>query len=289
MPIQLHNDQLSITISERGAELRSVLDLEAGLEYLWQADSAWWGRSAPVLFPFIGRLKGDRYRWKGLEYPMGQHGFARDRDFELIEHTAQRAVFELRADAETRQRYPFGFSLQIAWQLEGRSLSETLSIHNHGEESLPFSIGLHPAFNCPLQAGESFDDYRICFEQAETAPVHLLAEGLRSGETRPFLMDQRAFPLHPALFIDDALIFKGLGSEWVELRSRKSDRGLRVSLKGWPWLGIWTKPGAPFVCIEPWLGITDSAAVSGELAEKEGLIQLPPGGHFSCNCSFDFF
>ncbi|MEL6676658.1 MAG: aldose 1-epimerase family protein [Bacteroidota bacterium] len=271
----LQNDQLAITVDPKGAELSSVKDLQTGTEYMWVAKPDIWGRHAPVLFPIVGKLKDNQHTYEGRSYPMGQHGFARDLDFQMAGQSSTHLHFRLGSNEETQSRYPFVFTFRIRYDLNGRTVRVSYYIKNNGEEMMPFSVGAHPGFNCPLSPEEKLTDYEILFEQPETAPRHLLEGGLFSGKTQAYLTESTGFPITEDTFNEDALVFHQLASAWVALKSAKHE--IRMSLTGFPYLGIWAKPGAPFVCLEPWQGLADYVDSSGQLMDKKGIILLKPG------------
>ncbi|GAB4420476.1 MAG: aldose 1-epimerase family protein [Bacteroidia bacterium] len=279
----LDNGHLSLRIHPQGAELHSLRYRDT--EYLWQGDPAIWARRAPVLFPFVGRLKDDRYFYEGQSYPMGQHGFARDRVFTLAQETADSIAFVLHDDAQTRERYPFAFAFEVRYSLHDNTLRTTYTVHNPGTGTLPFSLGAHPGFRVPLFPGEALTDYRIVFDQPLHAERHLLDYGLFDGRTEVVLDGSDEIPLTQTLFDRDALVFHELPATAVSLVSAQRGVCLRMSLAGFPFLGIWAKPGAPFVCLEPWQGLADSTDHSGDLLEKPGL-RLLRGGE-THQCSFD--
>ncbi|TGE27045.1 aldose 1-epimerase family protein [Hymenobacter metallicola] len=287
MNYSLENDQCRVTINSQGAELSSLVrkDLPeiADLEYIWPADPAVWARHAPVLFPIVGRLPQDTYRHQGREYRLPQHGFARDREFMVVEQTAESLTFELRADAQSRQVYPFDFVLRIGYQLRGLQLTVQWQVQNpDSAQELLFSIGAHPAFNCPLMPGEKFEDYFFHFDHPVTLERHLLEGGLLNGQTAPVLQQETEMPLTYELFAQDALVFKHFDFTHISLRSFASDRAVRLRFDGFPFLGLWTKgEGARFVCIEPWQGIASSVGGPPELADKEGILTLAPGQEYS--------
>jgi galactose mutarotase-like enzyme len=272
----LQNDSLKLAVNLQGAELTSVRDLKDDTEYLWQADPSFWGRHAPVLFPIVGRLKDDQFQHRGQAYHLTQHGFARDLPFVPQQAPEGSLTYRLQATPETKQRYPFDFQLDITYTLEGRDLRVAYEVSNLGAEPMPFSIGAHPAFRCPLVAGERFEDYDFVLAQAETVDRHLLAGGLYTGEVERVLPQGDHLPLEGELFQRDALVFHDLASEWVALRSRQSGREVRMYIAGFPYFGLWTKPGAPFVCLEPWQGLADYQRASGHLSDKVGIILLMP-------------
>ncbi|WP_139925772.1 aldose 1-epimerase family protein [Hymenobacter sp. DG01] len=282
MTYYLENEQCRVGINSHGAELSSFVRKDLGnLEYIWSADPAHWSRHAPVLFPIVGRLPQDQYQHEGQTYNLSQHGFARDQEFTLHSHSGTAVAFELRATEESQIKFPFDFLLRITYRLAGPTLTIGWEVENPGTGELLFSIGAHPAFRCPLQEGETFEDYEFVFDQPTTAERYLLEGGLLTGQTEPLLQNQEALPLSYELFAQDALVLKHFDFTHVTLRSRRSGRSVRVRFDGFPYLGLWTKgPGAPFVCIEPWQGIASSTSGSPELADKEGILSLQPGQQF---------
>lgn len=279
--LTLANARCRATFSPHGAELTSfALD---GLDYLWPASPAVWGRHAPVLFPIVGRLPEDTFLHEGQAYQLPQHGFARDREFALRHQGGESLTFELCDDAQTRACFPFAFRLRISYELRDTTLTVRWEVLNPaaGQELL-FSIGAHPAFRCPLAPGEQFEDYFFAFDHPVTLRRQLLRGGLRTGETAPVLTQQAELPLRYELFADDALVFAQYDFTALTLRRRRSARFVRVGFAGFPYLGLWTKgPGAGFVCIEPWQGIASPTGPPTELRDKEGILTLAPGQQFS--------
>ncbi|MEM9984079.1 MAG: aldose 1-epimerase family protein [Bacteroidota bacterium] len=274
---QLSNSHLFLAVHLKGAELASVIRQSDQTEYLWQADPTYWGRHAPVLFPIVGRLKDDTYHAQGKSFSMKQHGLARNQMFVLSDSGDHHLQFTLESNKDTMAQYPYPFKLHITYTLRGNEVEVAYRVENLGMEPMPFSIGAHPAFNCPLTPGESFTDYYLQFEQQENCPRHLLKDGLYTGETEPLLADQDVIPLTEELFAKDALVLHQPESRWVALKAKQSERAVRISLTGFPYLGLWTKPGAPFVCLEPWQGLADYENHNGDIKEKAGIIILMPG------------
>jgi galactose mutarotase-like enzyme len=270
------------TFAAHGAELTSFITLANGLEYMWQADPAVWARHAPVLFPIVGRLPDDTYLHQGQAYKLGQHGFARDREFAIVSHTDSEIVFRLVDDEASRAVYPFAFELTITYTLHESELEVRWNVRNPAAtEELLFSIGAHPAFRCPLLAEEQFEDYFFAFDHFVNADRYLLQGGLLTGKTVPTLFQEKELPLSYPLFADDALVFKHYDFTRLTLRSHRSPHFVQVQFNGFPFLGLWTKgPGAEFVCIEPWQGIASSVGPVAELGEKEGMLTLTPGQEF---------
>lgn len=292
----LENEQLRVKVKEEGAELCSLQHKKNSLEYLWQADRAVWARHAPVLFPVVGKLEDNSYQYEGKSYSMGQHGFARDLRWELEASTAEQLVFLLTETAESLQHYPFSFELRTLYNLEKDSLSITYEVKNTNKVEMPFSIGAHPGFRCPLQEGEAYEDYYLEFEKKESLNRQLLTDGLRNGNTSPVpLQNGRELPLDTSLFEADAIVLEGVESTWLDLRSRNHPHGLRLTIEGFPYLGIWTKPGnRAFICLEPWHGVASRAAGPrkagpNDIRQKEGIRLLPAGEQFSCSYKITLF
>ncbi len=278
--VTIGNGVLEATVSALGAELQSLRRLDTGLEYLWQGDPGSWPRRAPVLFPIVGRLCGDRYLWRGAEYRLPQHGFARDRVLELAARDATSATFVLADDTETRRVFPFSFRLAVSYRVDGATLATSFEVTNPGEEDLLFSVGGHPGFRCPLLPGERFEDSSLVFEQEETVGRWPVVDGLIGAPPEPLLAGQRELPLSRDLFSRGALVCKDLRSTAVRLESRRSGAGVEMSFEGFPYFGVWCKPPGDFVCLEPWCGIADPVDASGRLEEKEGLVRLAPACAF---------
>lgn len=275
------NDHLRVSIRPQGAELTGIFHKPTATEHLWQADPTVWGWHAPNLFPIVGGLLNDQLHVGGETYPMKRHGFARQSLFVETESSDGHAIFSLRANAETRAVYPYAFEFQIIYELTDASLSVTYRVVNEGDTVLYFSVGAHPAFNVPFAAGEAYGDYVLEFEQDEPLLTHQLSgAGLFSGETRPVPTANRQLVLTPNLFDQDALVFKNLTSRRVTLKHKDHERAVTVSFPDFPHLGIWAKPGAPFVCIEPWLGYADAEGEPVAFERKEAIQQLEAGDVF---------
>jgi galactose mutarotase-like enzyme len=281
MEYRLANEVLQVGIKRKGAELCSLKTLHGDFDYMWQAEPAVWARHAPILFPIVGKLRNNAYQHHGKEYHLPQHGFARDMDFESRQINQTEASFRLVSSDATRVNYPFDFILDVGYHLEGSKLHTSWRVENTGKDVLPFSIGAHPGFNLLLEEGQTIADYSLHFEQPETASLLGLEGGLLAGVRQAHYLDNsKLLPLSAHLFDDDALVFEGLKSRYVDLAKRDGSHLVRVSLEGFDYLGIWSKPGQPFVCIEPWCGVADSTNATGQLIEKLGLQLLPAGGVF---------
>ncbi|PTE11783.1 aldose 1-epimerase family protein [Mesorhizobium helmanticense] len=272
--LTLHGDGISATIVAQGAELVSLRDAEA-TELLWQAGPAW-RRHSPVLFPIVGRLKGDQLRHRDQFYPMTQHGFARDKPFAWAERGPRSCTLVLTDDADTRTHYPFAFRLAVTYRLDRRQLGVTFDITNAGDEPLPASIGAHPAFNWPLLPDLAKTDYRLTFADDERAPIRRLRDGLLLATPQPTPVEGKILALSERLFDDDAVILDRPAGSSVRYAA---DRGpaIEMSWQGFRELGIWSKPGgAPFLCIEPWHGIASPVDFDGEFTNKPGVMLIAP-------------
>ncbi len=274
---ELSNDQLSVVISSKGAELQSIVGKHTGIEYMWSGNPAFWGKKSPVLFPIVGGLKNNRYTFKGKEYSMGRHGFARDRAFTISKQTEDSVTFSLKSDEETKAVYPFDFIFSIRYQLIGNKLVVSYQIENIGEEVMFCSVGAHPAFAVPLMPDTNFEDYYLAFDQIENAPIWPLSnEGLILNNPVAFFHQQSKIALRKELFYGDALVFKSLLSKAISILSPQHKHGITLRYENFPYMGIWSAKDADFVCIEPWCGIADAADSNGELINKEGIHQLSP-------------
>lgn len=288
MLASLENEFLKLSIKGSGAEIVSLKGAKDGVEYIWQGDPQFWPRRAPVLFPIVGKLNDNKYQLKGKEYKLPQHGFARNLMFELAAGTKDSLIFTLTNNPETLAEYPYRFELTIGYFLRGKNVEVEYEVKNTDSKYILFSIGAHPGFNVCLNEGEAFDDYYFEFEQAENAPRQLLSDGLFNGQTESVFDNSKKLNLDYELFKKDALVFKGLKSNYVDLKSKKSSYHLRFNYDGFPYLGIWTPKGKPsFVCIEPWHGLADKMDFSGNFNEKEGIISLKPNDKFFCKYSFE--
>lgn len=286
----LENDKLKVTIDSKGAELKSVVHKGHGLEYMWGADPAFWPKTSPVLFPIVGQLKDNAYRYNDNSYHLPRHGFARDKEFMVVKQDDHHILLSLQCNDETRPVYPFEFTFYIAYLLEADELSVTYRVQNTGEGDMLFSVGGHPAFKVPLAEDTVYSDYRLRFNKSETAGRWPITAGGQIGaEPEPFLQNTDVLPLAKSLFEKDAIVLKYLQSDEIRLESDKTPHGLLFSFPGFPYLGLWAAPGADFVCIEPWCGIADSIEADGELAHKEGINKLAPTETFSATWKVRFF
>ena len=270
----IENDRIKVAVADHGAELCGIYDKKRGHEVVWQADPKYWNRHAPVLFPFVGKVCGGQYRYKGVSYPMGQHGFARDMDFTLVSKTDDSVTYLLKSDEATLAKYPFEFELEITHRIEGNKVYVEWKVTNPSkEEPLYFSIGAHPAFNVPVLPGTKKDDYFVVFEgKDELEYVYLdpVAEAADAENPHKLVLDGGFMPVTMDLFDNDAFIFDHGQVERVAIYYPDKTPYVTIDCKGFPSVGVWSKPktDAPYICLEPWIGRVDNKGFTGELPEK---------------------
>ena len=278
----IKNKNFQVSVKKKGAELCSFKSLTSNIEYIWTADPKVWASHAPNLFPIIGCLKEDSFLYKGKEYACPKHGFIRNNDnVSLLSKTKTSLAFGLKYSEDTLNLYPFQFEFQIKYTLDGDKLIIEHTIMNHGDDTMLFSLGGHPGFNCPIHQEEQYSDHYLEFEKPETAPTwNVLENGLIGKETQAVFDEPNIIKLHPQIFDKDALVLKNLNSSKVTLKSKISGGILSIEFKDFPYLGIWAKPKANYVCIEPWLGIADSIDSNRNFEDKEGVVKLKPKSNF---------
>lgn len=269
--ITLKNEFLCAKISEVGAELKSLV--ADGDERIWQGIPEVWKSSCPLLFPICGGLKNDRYSYKGKEYTLEKHGFARFERFEVRNLTETAVDFVLTPTPATREKYPFDYVLTVGYRLTGRSLEIRYTVENRTDGEMYFSIGSHEGYSTP----EGIEDYDVIFPQAETLDSFVLYGNLLSDQRLPMLKDSHVLPLYEKYFTVDALVFRDLKSRSAVLRNRKTGRAVQVDFPDCPYFLLWHKPNAPYICLEPWDGIGDRVGAGADLTEKEGIHRLAKG------------
>ena len=274
--VPLSSGDLSADVDPQGAQLSTLRDRE-GRDLLWDGDPAVWSGRAPLLFPIVGVLAGGAYRLDSRVYPLTRHGFARGKRFDLVDATPATAAFNLKADAASLEIYPYHFELDVQFAIEGATLSVTTWVKNAGDEPMPASFGYHPGFRWPLPYGRARASHCVEFANDEPAPMRRLnGDGLLMPQLQPTPISNRRLALRDELFQDDVLIFDETRSPSVMYGAPDGPR-IRVSYPDTPYLGIWTKPGANFICIEPWHGVADPEGFSGDFRAKPGVIIVPPG------------
>jgi galactose mutarotase-like enzyme len=267
-------DELTVTVNAHGAELCSLAYAQHG-EMLWPALPIW-PQHAPNLFPIVGQLVGDALHVNGTTYHLTRHGFARRRVFRWVDRSAESCRLLLTDDDETRALYPFAFGLELGYSVVGDTLTISYTVNNPGDDMLPASVGAHPAFRWPLAAGIPKEAHTLVFSTAEPAPIRRLQDGLLKLDPFPSPIVDRTLDLRDALFVDDAIIMDQLASQAVRF-SAPGAPSIDVSWDGFRELGLWTKPGADFLCIEPWYGYASPLDFDGPFAAKPGLLLIEPG------------
>lgn len=282
MLYELSNDNISVKIDSMGAELKSLMDEITHMEYMWEGNPEYWKRTAPVLFPLVGSLKNGKYTYEGREYHMSQHGFARDMEFEASVIEKDQAVFTLLYNEETLQKYPFKFRLDIEYRLDGRSLWTGWTVSNYGDRKMYFSIGGHPAYNCPPDRAGKRNQYFLKFDTDSIVSRPIVSDGLVGSKTEKYTFNNGLLNISDDLFDRDALIIEGNQSHKVSLADAYGKEYLTVKFDA-PLFGIWSPvkaETAPFVCIEPWYGRCDSEDFEGDISDREWENVLLPGDKF---------
>lgn len=287
----LKNDELAVKISSRGAEIRSVLDNETGREYMWQADPAFWGWTSPVLFPIVGNVADDKFRYAGKTYEMKQHGFARRSEFTKCDVEGADLGFALCDSADTLAVYPFKFRLEVGYALSGRTLKVIWKVSNTGDQDMYFQIGAHPAFNTPAQgSGDKKNECYLGFDTNKALDVSIkdLVLGGLTDEIRPYELSDGMLRITDDLFdIDTLIVEQDQAHKLVLLDSGKAPF-VTVDFTA-PLFGVWSpKPEAPFVCLEPWYGRADKTYFKGELPERDYEQCLAAGQTFEASYTITF-
>lgn len=276
--LTIASGELSADVSTVGAELRR-LDDATGNALLWDGDPAWWSGRAPMLFPIVGALADGVFLHRGERWKLPRHGFARTSSFALVHRSTASLTLRLESSDATRTQWPFEFRLDVTHALAGAQITTTAVVTNTGDAPMPTAFGFHHAFRWPLPWGGPRDAHTLRFASPEPAPIRRLdAAGLVSPTPRPTPVVGDLLHLDDALFEDDVVIFDHPTSRSLRYADASGAR-LRIDFPHMPHLGIWTRPGAGFLCIEPWQGYADLAGAPGEITTKPGSIRLAPGDH----------
>ena len=278
----LSNLNYTATINLKGAELVSFKNNTTNKEYIWNGNSEFWAKQSPVLFPIVGTLKDNSYFYKDKKYELSRHGFARDKQFKIINQQENEVTFSLHYDEDTLKIYPFKFELQLKYTLLNNKLFFNYKVINLDEISIPFSLGAHPAF----ALNNDFENYSLAFEKQETLDCFTLENDLLSDKNYTIELVNKKLSLNYVTFKNDALIFKSAQSKTISILENEKEI-LKISFQDFKNLGIWTKQNAPFICIEPWFGYSDTVNSKGDLFEKEGIQILPKNSFFNCELSVE--
>lgn len=279
--ITVSNEHLTAKFSELGAELKSLVC--DGKEHIWYGDPAFWTGSAPVLFPICSGLKDDEFIYEGKTYTMQKHGFARKSEFAVESVTESSVTFLLSSENCPKDNYPFDYEFRITYTLLGEKVNVEYNIKNLTDGDMYFSVGAHEAYLCP----EGIENYEIIFENPENLDAYQLDGPLLTDNTKSYGQNTSVLPLSDSLFENDCLIFKHLNSHSVILRNKTTDQKIKAVFEGFDYLLLWTVPTAPYICIEPWCGITDNINTTKQLPEKEGIEKIEKGGEFYRLHSFE--
>lgn len=274
MIYKIENDFLKVEINSFGAELKSLKKQKEDFEYLWSGDAKYWARKAPVLFPIVGKLKDDFYIFDNKKYEMKQHGFARDKEFTVVEQGMDYVILLLQSDEETLSLYPFSFDFYISYKLENNKLITYYKVVNRTNNEIYFSIGAHPAFNWPLSTKKKGDCF-LEFDFEDKLLSYKLENGIVSDEKVEIKLVDKKLKLEKKLFSNDALIFEDLPIKTITYKNSIDEKSIKLNFEKFKYLGVWSKPtGSPFICLEPWCGIADFYDTNQKLEDKIGINRL---------------
>ncbi|TMS99308.1 aldose 1-epimerase family protein [Apilactobacillus kunkeei] len=287
----ISNEYLKVKINTHGAEINSVKSTD-GIEYIWSGDKRYWSRHAPILFPIVGRLKDNQYTYDGKTYEMGQHGFARDMEFDVLDQGSNWIDLQLVSNEETKKLYPFSFKLVIHYELDNYKLSTNINVFNNDTREMYFSIGTHPAFNVPLvkDGSEKYNDYSVKFANKGTYNQIQFDVPYANFESVEQIDLDQPIPLSHELFYDDAKVIEIKNKEFTTILSNDvSDHGVSMTAYNIEYGGLWSAKDAPFVCLEPWWGIADDVHTDGKIEHKVGINKITPDKKFTAKYDLLFF
>ncbi|MCD7826921.1 MAG: aldose 1-epimerase family protein [Clostridiales bacterium] len=283
MVYYIENDNLIVGVKDFGAELTSVKSKKSGFEFMWQGDPSVWSGQSPVLFPIIGRLLDDKYYFNGEEFKLEKHGFFRKRHAELANRADGEITFIQTDGEDTIGKYPFKFNIFITFSIRDNSITVSHKVKNINDKTMYFSLGAHPAFRCEVGDILRFD----MPENLDTVSID--RESIRLEKTTPLLRNERDIVITKNIFDNDALILSNIKSERISLINQGFGERVKFTFGNCPYLGIWAKPGASYVCIEPWWGINDSRVKKADLSQKDGIQSLEAGETFEACWTAEFF
>lgn len=284
MIYSLENSTIKITACTHGGELHSLTSKEDGTEYLWNGNTEYWKYHAPILFPIIGKVMDSKYIVDGKVYELPAHGFGRTSEFELLEMGNDFITFHLKYSQDLLKLYPYKFSLYITYTLQENSVKVTYTVLNLDDKEIHFSIGAHPAFMCPIEKDDLLENCYLEFNKNETISVYGVNKDVYlSRKTEGFFNNENILSLSKKLFKNGLLMFNGLKSNNVAIKSNNNNKSLSVEFDEFPYLCLWApESGAPFLCIEPWFGHPEYEDFSGEFKDREGTVSLKVGEKFNC-------
>lgn len=291
--IELTNETFTVQIDPLGAQLHRIFQRKNHIDYLWNGDAAYWKFRSPILFPIIGRLENDTYRYRDTSYSLVRHGFAQFEDFDIVRHDDAEGILMLKSNERTKHSYPFDFELQATYRLDETSLTMSLDVKNTDSKTMYFSIGFHPGFFLHgINPGSVLEDYVLEFEPGNVADLVKFKDGFRTGTIIKDGFSASHVPLTSEMFALSAIVLSRCGARRIVLASPKHRHGVCVTVDGFSYLGIWTvavdKP--PFICIEPWHGIPGrKGECNKDISELEGMNVLQPNETFTTEMRIGFF
>ncbi len=280
---QLENEKLLLKVNDQGGQLAGIYDKKNKREVIWCADPKIWNRHAPILFPFVGEIHNKEYLYNGTKYPMTAHGFARDAKFQFEGIVENRIVHSLSSTEETKVVYPFDFKLEVSHSIEDNKVIVEWKVANTGDKEMLFSIGAHPAFNVPAVDGEEQKDYYLTFGNKDKLDyIRISSEDGTAlcDEIRTLTLTEGTYQVGEHLFDDGVLIFEDTQLSEVGIAFPSKEQYINIKCEGFPYVGVWTKPNAPFICLEPWYGRCDDSGYTGELKDKTGVQRLAENKEF---------
>lgn len=283
MLVTIKSDKLTASVDTLGAELRSVKD-ESGNEFMWSGDPAVWSGVSPVMFPICSAVKSDKYKYKGKEYTLAKHGFARNSEFELESHGENKAVFLLKSNDKTREVYPFDFEFRVVFEVCDNKVKTDYCVKNLTDDTMYFAVGAHEGYATP----EGIEEYDVVFDIPQTLDAYVLDVDVLTYNHHNIITDSKVISLKDEWFTEDAIVFPEIEAKAATLVHRNGSRKIRVEFGSFEHLLIWHKYGAKYICIEPWNGMTDRPDSSGNIEDKYSMRQLAPGSEYEAHHSIEF-
>ena len=272
--ITIKNDYLTAKINEVGAELKSLVCND--IQYIWQGDERFWAGSAPLLFPICSGLKDDEYYLDGKKYTLQKHGYARFCKFEVENQVEDSVTFLLCSNEESLRQFPFRYELRVTYTLENKTLKVKYDVKNLSDDTMYFSIGAHEGYYCP----EGIEEYDVILPEAETLDSTVLEGNVLGNNKVRIIENSDRIALKYDYFAVDALVFKDMKARSAVLKNRNNGKAVKVTFEGCDYFLLWTKPDAPYICLEPWCGISDNKDTDKNFKTKEGIRQIAAGGNF---------
>lgn len=272
--ITIKNDYLTAKINEVGTELKSLVCNDT--QYIWTGDERFWAGSAPLLFPICSGLKDDEYYLDGKKYTLQKHGYARFCKFEVENQVEDSVTFLLCSNEESLKQFPFRYELRVTYTLENKTLKVKYDVKNLSDDTMYFSIGAHEGYYCP----EGIEEYDVILPEAETLDSTVLEGNVLGNNKVRIIENSDRIALKYDYFAVDALVFKDMKARSAVLKNRNNGKAVKVTFEGCDYFLLWTKPDAPYICLEPWCGISDNKDTDKNFKTKEGIRQIAAGGNF---------